>query len=591
MRKAISEIIVMIMLLMIVVTLASLAFLFMTQFTEQAKSETGQTGAQSIKKISSCLQIVSFDENTNKLTVKNCGRYPVENVTVFIDSKPSFSEVLDIKPNEAKSILITASAAVHEIKIESAYASALILANVTNSCSDGTPDGQCSAIKPKYCNSGVFINKCSACSCPSGYICQADESCIKTWFDPAWNYRKLVSITGSSSALTNYQVLVTADTASLVSAGKMRSDCGDIRFTDSDKKTLIRHWVESGCNSALTKIWVKVPSIPTTGTTIYMYYGNSGATSVSNAVNTFGASTATSAIPGCTLGQACIVSSSQRISSSGIYGHPYVRIESGVTLSVTTKNIYFNIPRLDVYGTLVSHGGGGIGGNGWSPCEPSCPYGRNGGIYYGITDVSFGHGGSGYNAGGLYGGGGGTQYSGVDAHGGNSGGGGGLHNYQGMYAPNYGYGAFLSVNYTAMYVASTGSIMAIGLNGTRTGDGSDTGGGGGGSLIQLVGRNFISNGSIAGIGGDSYIGTNPSYGAGGGGSLIYLNYSNVFGIVSISSSAGDGQYNTGGGNATIITPDGTQTGSASGVTGGSTSKTISVSYSEPFATVSAEEAK
>jgi hypothetical protein len=88
--------------------------------------------------------------------------------------------------------------------------------------------------------------------------------------------------------LTNYQVLVTLDTASLISAGKMRSDCGDIRFTDSDAQTLLSYWIESGCNSATTKIWVKVPTIPASSTkTIYVYYGNPSATNQSSGDNTF----------------------------------------------------------------------------------------------------------------------------------------------------------------------------------------------------------------------------------------------------------------------------------------------------------------
>jgi hypothetical protein len=61
----------------------------------------------------------------------------------------------------------------------------------------------------------------------------------------------------------------------------MRSDCGDIRFTDSDGQTQLNYWIESGCNTSSTKIWVKVPSIPANSTkTIYVYYGNSSATSL-----------------------------------------------------------------------------------------------------------------------------------------------------------------------------------------------------------------------------------------------------------------------------------------------------------------------
>jgi hypothetical protein len=122
----------------------------------------------------------------------------------------------------------------------------------------------------------------------SKMIFKVDENSIV--FDPWLNgfpYRKPITISNSGSALTDYQVSVTLDTASLISAGKMRSGCGDIRFTDSDGTTQLNYWLESGCNTASTKIWVKVPSIPASSTkTIYVYYGNPSATSLSNAANT-----------------------------------------------------------------------------------------------------------------------------------------------------------------------------------------------------------------------------------------------------------------------------------------------------------------
>jgi len=104
---------------------------------------------------------------------------------------------------------------------------------------------------------------------------------------PAFNeftYRRLVAIdnSGNANALTNYQVLVTMDTASLISAGKLRSGCQDIIFTDSDKVTELGYWLESGCNSANTLIWVNVPSIPASSTkNIYVYYGKPSASSAS----------------------------------------------------------------------------------------------------------------------------------------------------------------------------------------------------------------------------------------------------------------------------------------------------------------------
>jgi len=105
-----------------------------------------------------------------------------------------------------------------------------------------------------------------------------------------YSFRRQITInnTSNSNNLTDFQVLVTLDTQSLISAGKMRNDCGDIRFTDSDGQTLLNYWIESGCNTASTKIWVKVPSIPANSTKpIYVYYGNSSVVSQSSAANTF----------------------------------------------------------------------------------------------------------------------------------------------------------------------------------------------------------------------------------------------------------------------------------------------------------------
>jgi hypothetical protein len=110
------------------------------------------------------------------------------------------------------------------------------------------------------------------------------------WWDSSWNYRVPVTITETSgSTLTDYQVLITIDTASLISAGKLQSDCSDIRFVDSDDATELSYWIEDGtCNTADTHIWVKVPSIPASSSkTIYMYYGNPTATSESSSTDTF----------------------------------------------------------------------------------------------------------------------------------------------------------------------------------------------------------------------------------------------------------------------------------------------------------------
>lgn len=104
-----------------------------------------------------------------------------------------------------------------------------------------------------------------------------------------WAYYKTITIDNSGGAETNnYQVKLTIDTATLVSAGKLQVDCDDLRFLDSDNSTELSYYLESGANSASTIVWVKIPTLTTSASyAIYMYYGNSSATSSSSGTNVF----------------------------------------------------------------------------------------------------------------------------------------------------------------------------------------------------------------------------------------------------------------------------------------------------------------
>ena len=99
-----------------------------------------------------------------------------------------------------------------------------------------------------------------------------------------FKYRIPITInnTGNSNTLNAWPVLINLSTNNLISAGKMRSDCGDIRFGDADLNGYA-YWIESGCNSASTLIWVNITSIPASNNkVIYVFYGNPSATSISN---------------------------------------------------------------------------------------------------------------------------------------------------------------------------------------------------------------------------------------------------------------------------------------------------------------------
>jgi hypothetical protein len=110
------------------------------------------------------------------------------------------------------------------------------------------------------------------------------------WFNDNWSYRQTIAITNSGSAQTDFQVSFTMNTSTLISAGKMQSGCQDIRITDFNGK-ILPYWIEKGasatCNTTTTKIWTKLPSIGTTGNTIFVYYGNASASSGEDGKGTF----------------------------------------------------------------------------------------------------------------------------------------------------------------------------------------------------------------------------------------------------------------------------------------------------------------
>lgn len=107
---------------------------------------------------------------------------------------------------------------------------------------------------------------------------------------PGWNHSKTIQLQENSGVnLINYQLELTINTANFVSNGEMLATGDDIRFTSScTGGTVYSYWIESGMNSASTKIWVKIDTLLANSTkNIYMHYGNNAASPVSAVVGTF----------------------------------------------------------------------------------------------------------------------------------------------------------------------------------------------------------------------------------------------------------------------------------------------------------------
>ena len=110
-----------------------------------------------------------------------------------------------------------------------------------------------------------------------------------SWWNSDWQYRTQVNVTENSGQdLENFTVKIETDTSNLVSDGKLQTSCQDIRFTGTEDQQLIDHWIESGCGTSETVIWVEIPMLNASeDEQIFMYYGNPEASQGSDGGNTF----------------------------------------------------------------------------------------------------------------------------------------------------------------------------------------------------------------------------------------------------------------------------------------------------------------
>jgi hypothetical protein len=102
-----------------------------------------------------------------------------------------------------------------------------------------------------------------------------------------WLYRRPVAVSNPcGEEITGYQVRVVLDSTFYFSHAQ--SNGADLRLTAGDGTTLIPFWIEEwNQEDASVSMWVKVPSLPLEGDTLYLYYGDSTAVSASDGHATF----------------------------------------------------------------------------------------------------------------------------------------------------------------------------------------------------------------------------------------------------------------------------------------------------------------
>lgn len=382
-----------------------------------------------------------------------------------------------------------------------------------------------------------------------------------TWLTN-WNYRKPITISNTGSLLSDYQTIVTIDTATLVTAGKLLSNCSDIRFTLSDGSTLLNYWIESGSNTPSTKIWVKMQSILTGSNTIYLYYDNIFATSMSSytdvfmyatggnitysgdyTINTF--STSGTFMPNFTGNVWVLVVAGGGGGGTGVGGgggggggvinNTAYSISGSTFVTVGNGGGFDTNGQNSIFGTLTAIGGG-AGGQAfsWSSAEAGHAGGSGGGgggEYYTSRAGGTATSGQGYNGGtgiiltshmNYYGGGGGGGAGGTGTDSGS----------QSQKAGNGGSGILNSITGTAIYYAGGGGGRAHDVYNASTGSGATAvggtggiGGGGNGSYHWETGpvEHNGTDGAVNTGGGGG--GANATTGSGGSGIVIvrYIN--------------------------------------------------------------------
>lgn len=76
----------------------------------------------------------------------------------------------------------------------------------------------------------------------------------------------------------DYQVLLQIDTAYLISQGMLASNCSDLAFYDPSTGSFLPYWIERGCNTSSTLVWVRVSNITYPVKVIYMLTGSTSPT-------------------------------------------------------------------------------------------------------------------------------------------------------------------------------------------------------------------------------------------------------------------------------------------------------------------------
>ncbi len=321
-----------------------------------------------------------------------------------------------------------------------------------------------------------------------------------------WGNKEMISIQENSNTLKlDYQVLITLNTQILIAANQMQLNGDDIRFSkDCNGTSLYNYFIESGINTASTKIWVMIDSLPANGNRIiHLFYGNAIAVAASNFNNTFPVAS-----------QLIVSAGTQALTGTNNYSWFEIKAGASVTIGPNSPFV-INARMIRITGTLNGNGagylGGGTGTDGFGSGAGQVSSGNNG---------TFGAGGASYGGSGGNGGG-----AGATATPSNVGQPGAIYGTLNTDSIDMGSGGGGSASGGAGGAGGAGIILngdVVDIPGIVSANGSNgvqailngAGGGGSGGGIKINGNDVAINGILRANGGNGQPG---GYGSGGGG--------------------------------------------------------------------------
>jgi len=103
------------------------------------------------------------------------------------------------------------------------------------------------------------------------------------WWDAGWSKKKAINVSENSNiAQTGYSVRLNVTYDS-----DMQADFDDLRFTNGTETAEIGYFIENYTISSSAIVWINTSLTANINNTIYMYYGNAGASTTSNGDKAF----------------------------------------------------------------------------------------------------------------------------------------------------------------------------------------------------------------------------------------------------------------------------------------------------------------